>query len=129
MTCSEINYLGHTISLYMLCLLSRYAKTKPCYWTPCKDTTLHFTPKFLLKSIYYSIFNSHLIYACQIWDQRNNSEKLHQLSKLLDKALHIIHFLSPQSPLDHIYHNENVPKLRDFISLQNTLLINKGLFR
>ena len=52
-----------------------------------------------------------------------NSEKLHQLSKLQDKALRIIHFLSPQSPLDHIYHNENILKLRDFISLQNTLLI------
>ena len=24
----------------------------------------HYNPKFLLKSIYYSIFNSHLIYAC-----------------------------------------------------------------
>ena len=79
--------------------------------------------KFLLKSIYYSIFNSHLIYACQIWGQKNNSEKPHQLSKFQDKALHIIHFLSPQSPLDHIYHNENILKLRDFISLQNTLLI------
>ena len=24
----------------------------------------HYIPKFLLKSIYYSFFNSHLIYAC-----------------------------------------------------------------
>ena len=56
----------------------------------------HYIPKFLLKSIYYSIFNSHLIYACQIWGQKNNSEKLHQLSKLEDKALRITHFLSPQ---------------------------------
>ena len=46
------------------------------------------------------------------------------MSKLQDKALRtIIHFLSPQSPLDYIYHNENILKLRDFISLQNTLLI------
>ena len=26
----------------------------------------HYTPKHLLKTIYYSLFNSHLIYACQI---------------------------------------------------------------
>ena len=29
----------------------------------------HYVPKFLLKTIYYSIFNSHLIYACQVWGQ------------------------------------------------------------
>ena len=29
----------------------------------------HYTPKFLLKTIYYSLFNSHLIYAGQIWGQ------------------------------------------------------------
>ena len=27
-------------------------------------------PKFLLRSIYYSIFNSHLIYGCEIWGQK-----------------------------------------------------------
>ena len=129
MTCSEINYLGHTISLYMLCLLSRYAN-KLNHAIGLLAKIRHYTsPQSSYLRVFTTIFNSHLIYACQIWDQRNNSEKLHQLSKLLDKALHIIHFLSPQSPLDHIYHNENVPKLRDFISLQNTLLINKGLFR
>ena len=26
----------------------------------------HYLPKFLLKTIYFSIFNSHLIYACQV---------------------------------------------------------------
>ena len=29
----------------------------------------HSTPKSLLKTIYFSLFNSHLIYACQIWGQ------------------------------------------------------------
>ena len=29
----------------------------------------HYIPKFLLKIIYYSLFNSHLIYACQVWSQ------------------------------------------------------------
>ena len=29
----------------------------------------HYTPKFLLKTIYFSLFNSHLIYASQIWGQ------------------------------------------------------------
>ena len=27
----------------------------------------HYVPKFLRKTLYYTIFHSHLIYACQIW--------------------------------------------------------------
>ena len=29
----------------------------------------HYVPKFLLKTIYYSIFNSHLIYGCEVWNK------------------------------------------------------------
>ena len=29
----------------------------------------HFTSQHLLKTIYYSLFNSHLIYGCQMWGQ------------------------------------------------------------
>ena len=64
-----------------------------------------------------------------MWGQKKNknSERLQQLGKLQDKARHIIHFLPPQLPLDHIYHKEKILKLRNFISLQNALLI-KGYF-
>ena len=31
----------------------------------------HYAPKSLLKTIYFSLFNSHLIYACQIWTIQN----------------------------------------------------------
>ena len=30
----------------------------------------HYMPKFTSKMIYYSLFNSHLIYASQIWGQK-----------------------------------------------------------
>ena len=30
----------------------------------------HYVPKFLLRTIYFSIFNSHLIYTCQVWGQK-----------------------------------------------------------
>ena len=32
----------------------------------------HFTPKHLLKTLYFSLFNSNLIYGCQIWGQDQN---------------------------------------------------------
>ena len=41
-------------------------KTKQSYWSSWQNMTLY-TPKYLLKTIYYSLFNSDLIYASQIW--------------------------------------------------------------
>ena len=32
-----------------------------------------YVPKFLSKTLYYTIFHSHLIYACQIWGQSSNT--------------------------------------------------------
>ena len=52
----------------------------------------HHTPKYILKIIYYSLFNSHLIYASQIWGQ-SKSDRLRKLVQLQDKALRIINFL------------------------------------
>ena len=30
----------------------------------------HYIPKFILRTLYYALFNSHLIYACQILGQK-----------------------------------------------------------
>ena len=32
--------------------------------------THHYVPKFLLRTLYCALFNSRLIYACQIWDKK-----------------------------------------------------------
>ena len=48
----------------------------------------HYVPIFLLKTIYYSLFNSYLIYACQVWGQ--NKKYLEKLSTRQDKAIRII---------------------------------------
>ena len=50
----------------------------------------HYVPKFLLKTLYYTIFHSHLIYACQIWGQSFNT--LTKIQPLQDKALRVINF-------------------------------------
>ena len=34
----------------------------------------HFTPKHLLRTLYFSSFKSNLIYGCQIWGQDQNEE-------------------------------------------------------
>ena len=50
----------------------------------------YYVSKFLLKTIYYSIFNSHLIYVCQVWGQNENCLK--KLSYVQNKAIRIINF-------------------------------------
>ena len=44
----------------------------------------HYTAKSLLRTIYYALFNSHLIYACQIWGQ-SKPEPFNKIQKLIDK--------------------------------------------
>ena len=47
----------------------------------------HYVPKYLLKTIYYSIFNSHLIYGCEVWGQNENNVLVQRLQKLQEKAI------------------------------------------
>ena len=47
------------------------------------------TPKHLLRTIYFCIFNSHIC-TCQVWGQEQNQIK--KISELQDKALRIINF-------------------------------------
>ena len=61
----------------------------------------HYVPKFLLKKIYYSLFNSHLIYSCQVWGQ--NKKYLEKLSTLQNKAIRIINFKQHDHSVPMIY--------------------------
>ena len=51
----------------------------------------------LLRTSYYSIFNSHLIYVCQIWGQNQISLWFTKLTELQNNALRIINFQSSDS--------------------------------
>ena len=48
----------------------------------------HFTPKHLLKTLYFFLFNSNLIYGCQIWG-KDQDEKFKKIEKLQEKAIRI----------------------------------------
>ena len=88
----------------------------------------HYTPKFLLKGIYYSLFNSHLIYGCQVWGQKENeSQILKTIGALQDKAIRIINFLPNETPVQNIYKNDKILKIKDYIKLQNILFVRDCL--
>ena len=82
----------------------------------------HYTQKYLPKTTYYLLFNSHLIYASQIRGQ-SKSDHFRKRVELQDKAFRTINFLPDTVPLRDIYKNSKTLKRPDYIDLQSTLLI------
>ena len=83
------------------------------------------TPKHLLRTIYFSIFNSHMIYTCQVWGQKENQIK--KISELQDKALRIINFKPINHPVLELYKNNKILKLQDYIKLLNCMFVKDVL--
>ena len=84
----------------------------------------HYTPKFSLKGIYYFLFNSHLIYGCQVWGQREiESQLLKTIGTLQDKAIRIINFLPNETPVQNIYKKDKILRIKDYIKLRNILFV------
>ena len=75
----------------------------------------------MLKAIYYSLFNSHLIYACQVRSQ--NKKFLEKLSTLQDKVIRIINFKQYEQSVDELYHTNGILKIKEYIDLHNCLFV------
>ena len=73
----------------------------------------HYVPKLFLQTINHSIFNSHVIYACQVWGQNENCLK--KLSSLQNKAIKIINFKQEDFPVNELYNVNGVLKIKDYI--------------
>ena len=90
----------------------------------------HYVAKVLLKTIYYSLFNSHFIYACQVWGQiKKYPEKL---STLQNKAIRMLNFKHHDHSVDELYNTNGIVKIKDYIDLlhclfDKTILSNESL--
>ena len=85
----------------------------------------YYVPKYLLRTIYFSIFNSHMIYTCQAWGQ--NEAKIKQISELQDKALRIVNFKPKNHPVSELYKSNEILKLTDYIKLLNCMFVKDTL--
>ena len=85
----------------------------------------HYVPKSLLKIIYFSLFNSHLICSCQIWGQRE--DLINKISTIQDKAIRIINFKPKNYPAGNLYQSNKILKLRDYIRLINSIYVKSVL--
>ena len=81
----------------------------------------HYLPKHLLKTIYYSIFNSHLIYAYEVREQNQNNLLINKLTKLQNRALRLINFQPSNNSTGPLYHVNKILKTGDFINYKNAL--------
>ena len=111
----HLEWQGHIN--YLLIKLYRAAGLLSKIW--------HYVPKFLLRTIYFSIFKSHFIYTCQIWDQKENTIK--KLSEIQDKAICIISFKDKNYPTNELYYNNKILKIADYIKLLNCLFVKSIL--
>ena len=87
----------------------------------------HYVPKHSLKTIYYSVFNSHLIYACEIWGQEQNSRLFKNLIKLQRKALRTLNFKNFNENSNPLFKENQILKMSDFIAYKNALFVIKSL--
>ena len=75
----------------------------------------HYAPKWLIRTIYYSLLNSHvqLSYGCQIWAQhKTNLAK--RVMKLQEKAIRLINFKDNNAQVDNIFAQSKILKFEDF---------------
>ena len=67
----------------------------------------HHLPSDILKTVYYSLFDTHLRYACQVWGQ-SNSDILVMVQRAQNKALRIINFKEERHPSAHLYTDKDI---------------------
>ena len=85
----------------------------------------HYSPKFILKTLYYALFNSHLIYACQIWGPKE--AVVRKRLQLQNKSTRIINFKPNDYPAHALYHFNKTLKITDYIKLLNCMFVKNVL--
>ena len=75
-----------------------------------------------LKTVYYSLFDTHLRYACRVWGQ-SNSDILVMVQRAQNKALRIINFKEERHPSAPLYTETKILNLTNIITLNNCMLV------
>ena len=81
-----------------------------------------YIPKQTLLSVYYSIFYSHLTYACQVWSL-TTQQNIDAIKILQRKCLRIINFAPYNSHTNILFSNDKLLKFRDIIKLEQMKII------
>ena len=110
---STTNYLGLTMDEHLtfkqhLQILN--AKLKRC--NSLLALSRHYVPLAILKQIYYTQFNSNIIYGCQIW---GHATDISITSTLQKKAIRIMSFSPPETHSSPLFKEFTILKIDDLI--------------
>jgi hypothetical protein len=78
----------------------------------------HFVDTNTLRSVYFGIFASIMLYAVQVWGQIT-SKHVNRVVRLQDSAVRIINFAKPYDSRGQLYKNMRILKFSDNVHLQN----------
>ena len=81
----------------------------------------HCTSSKLLAAIYNALFESHMIYICQIWGQTRN-QNISDVVKLQKKAVRIINFSGKYTSTKPLFSKLKILSFDEIVNLQNCLL-------
>lgn len=83
----------------------------------------HVASGSVLKSVFNSLFMSHISYACQTWGQDINLNTS-RIFKLQKAALRLMSFSNFQAPSQPLFFKQKLLKISDLVKLNNLLLIH-----
>ena len=86
----------------------------------------HYVPLETIRTIYFGIFESHLIYCCTVWGQRGNRSS-DKIISLQNTALRIMTFSNYRASSKPLYNQLKILQFRQHVELQNILLVNASL--
>ena len=114
---SQVKYLGVTLQndLHLATHLENLRK-KLSHTIGLLSKIRHYVPKHFLQTLYYSLFNSHLIYACEIWGQNQTNHLFKKLLLLHKKAIRITNFQSQTSFSNNLFKENRILKISDYIN-------------
>ena len=73
------------------------------------------------------MFNSHLIYGCEVWSQNQINVLVQRLQKLQEKAVCLINFETYPNVVGQLLKDSNILKLTDFMAYKYALFIINSL--
>ena len=82
----------------------------------------HFVDKPTLRSIYFSIFSSHLTYGSLIWGQKGSPNRV-QIESLQKSAIRIMSFSPFRSHTASLFPELAILKFKDHITLMDCMLV------
>ena len=75
----------------------------------------------LLRTVYFAVFNSILRYGIQVWEQ-NRNQAIKDIEKIQDKTIRILNFKWKNDPVNPLFKNSKIMKMKNILTFNNCLL-------